>query len=137
MFTKYFTCNTKQKTDHEASQDNKNARKYLGTWKVKFNWNNCLLQRWICYRYYRYSSQNHFTGSTKVFLNQSLYFLINQPIMWNHDILDLRKSFDLQVKKLCKNSSFAGSNMKACKRVLIFFGKSHVTKTYTWFSTIY
>ena len=137
MFTKYFTCNTKQKTDHEASQDNKNARKYLGTWKVKFNWNNCLLQRWICYRYYRYSSQNHFTGSTKVFLNQSLHFLINQPIMWNHDILDLRKSFDLQVKKLCKNSSFAGSNMKACKRVLFFFGKSHVTKTYTWFSTIY
>ena len=107
-------------------------------WKVKFNWwNNCLLQRWICYRYYRYSPQNHFTGSTKVFLNQSLHFLINQPIMWNHDILDLRKSFDLQVKKLWQNSLFTGSNTKACKRVLIFFGKSHVSKTYTWFSTIY
>ena len=32
MFTKYFTCNTKQKTDHEASQDNKEreAREELG-----------------------------------------------------------------------------------------------------------
>ena len=26
MFTKYFTCNTKQKTDREVGQDNKSAR---------------------------------------------------------------------------------------------------------------
>ena len=26
MFTKYFTCNTKQKTDREKGQDNQSAR---------------------------------------------------------------------------------------------------------------
>ena len=31
MFTKYFTCNTKQETDHEASQDNKSAIEELGS----------------------------------------------------------------------------------------------------------
>ena len=31
MFTKYFTCNTKQKTDYEASQDNKSAIEELGS----------------------------------------------------------------------------------------------------------
>ena len=39
MFTKYFTCNTKQKTDHEASQDNKSTREELGDWKGEINWN--------------------------------------------------------------------------------------------------
>ena len=39
MFTKYFKCNTKQKTDREASQDNKSAREGLGAWKVEINWN--------------------------------------------------------------------------------------------------
>ena len=36
MFTKYFTSKTKQKTDHEASQDNKSAREELGpeNWKL-------------------------------------------------------------------------------------------------------
>ena len=29
MLTKYFTCNTKQKTDHKASQDKKSAREEL------------------------------------------------------------------------------------------------------------
>ena len=37
MFTKYFTCNTKQKTDGGASQDNESAREELGTWKVEIN----------------------------------------------------------------------------------------------------
>ena len=64
MFTKCFTCNTKQKTDREASQDNKErqsreklskklsqrsfklkklswrrarAREELGAWKVEIN----------------------------------------------------------------------------------------------------
>ena len=35
MFTKHFTCKTKQKTDHEASQDNKSAREELGLEKWK------------------------------------------------------------------------------------------------------
>ena len=36
MFTKYLICNTKQKTDREASQDNKSARKKFGPekWKI-------------------------------------------------------------------------------------------------------
>ena len=29
MFTQYFTCNTKQKTDREATQDNKSVREEL------------------------------------------------------------------------------------------------------------
>ena len=41
MFTKYFTCNTKQKTDRGASQDIKSAREELGGWKVEIDWNNC------------------------------------------------------------------------------------------------
>ena len=40
--------NTKQKTDRKARQDNKSSREELGAWKVEINWNNCLLQRWIC-----------------------------------------------------------------------------------------
>ena len=87
MFTKYFTCNTKQKTDREASQDNESAREVLGAWKVKVNWNNCLLHCWwICCRYYGYSQKNSFAGSSIASLNQSLHF----RLMWNHDILDLR-----------------------------------------------
>ena len=43
MFTAYSTCNTKQKTDREASQDNKSAREELEAWKVEINLNNCLL----------------------------------------------------------------------------------------------
>ena len=35
MFTKYFTCNTKQKTNREVSQDNEGAREELGAWKVE------------------------------------------------------------------------------------------------------
>ena len=42
---KYFTCNTIQKIDREACQDNNSAREELGAWKVEINWNNCLLQR--------------------------------------------------------------------------------------------
>ena len=35
MLTKYFTCNTKQKTDREASQGNKSARKEgLEKWEL-------------------------------------------------------------------------------------------------------
>ena len=36
MFTKYCTCKTKQKTDHEVSQSNKSAREELGpeNWKL-------------------------------------------------------------------------------------------------------
>ena len=34
MFENYFTCNTKQKTNQKASQDNKSAREELGAWKV-------------------------------------------------------------------------------------------------------
>ena len=30
MVIKYFTCNTKQKTDREASQDNESATEELG-----------------------------------------------------------------------------------------------------------
>ena len=35
MFTKYFICNTIQKTDREANQDKKSAREELGAWKVE------------------------------------------------------------------------------------------------------
>ena len=41
MITKYFTCDTKQKTDRETSQDSESAAKELGAWKVEINWNNC------------------------------------------------------------------------------------------------
>ena len=37
MFTKYFTCNTKKKTDREASQDNKSVREELGARKAEIN----------------------------------------------------------------------------------------------------
>ena len=89
---------------------NKSAREELGTWKVKNNWNNCLLQRWICYKYYAYSQQNHFAGSTIASLNQ----LLHNGLMWNHDILDLQQIFTLQIRKLWGNSPFAGPIMKAC-----------------------
>ena len=109
MFTKYFTCNMKQKTGREAKEDNKSARVELGALKMESNWNNCLLQRWICYRYYGYSQQNHFAGSTIAFLNQWLRF----RLIWNLDILGLRRIFVLQVRKLWRNSPFAGPNTKA------------------------
>ena len=64
----------KEKTYREVSQDNKISREELGTWKVEINWNNCLLQQWICYRYYGYSQQNHFAKSTIASPNQSLHF---------------------------------------------------------------
>ena len=122
IFTKYFTCNTKQKTDREVSQDNKSAREELGAWKVEINWSNCLLQRWICYRYYGYCQQNHFAGTTIAPLNQLLYFSFTF-MMWNHDILDLRRIFAPQVRKLWQNSPFSCSNMKAwllCGIVILF-----------------
>ena len=37
MFTKYFTCNMKQKADRQASQDSKSAREELGAWKIEIN----------------------------------------------------------------------------------------------------
>ena len=110
MFAKYFTCNSKQKTDHETSQDNESAREELGAWKEEINWNNCLLEWWICYRYYEYSQQNHFAGSTIACLNQSLHF----RLMWNPEILDLWRIFSLQVRKLWRNSPFTGPNRKTC-----------------------
>ena len=119
MFTKYFTFNTKQKTDREASQDSKSARDELGVWKVEINWNNCLLQRWICYRYYGSSQQNHVAESTIASHNQLLHF----RLMWNHDIFDLRRIFAMQVRKLWRNSPFASPNMKACLRWSLLFSK--------------
>ena len=104
--------NMKQKADCEASQDNKSAREEFGAWKVEINWNNCLLQRWICYRYYGYSQQNDFAGSTLASLDQLLHFSCTF-MMWNHDILDLRRIFALQVRKLRRISPFVGSNTKA------------------------
>ena len=118
MFTKYFLCNTKQKTDREASQDNKSPREDLGACKLEINWNNYLLKRWMCYRYYGYSQQNHFVGNTIAYLKQSLQF----RLMWNHDILDLRRIFSLQVTELWRKSPFAGPNMKAWK-IAIFIKK--------------
>ena len=68
---------TRNKTDRKARQDNKSAREEeIGAWKVENNWNNCLLQRLICYRYYGYSQQSHFAGSTIASLNQSLHFTL-------------------------------------------------------------
>ena len=110
MFAKYFTCNSEQKADHETSQDNESAREELGAWKEEINWNNCLLEWWICYRYYGYSQQNHFAGSTIACLNQSLHF----RLMWNPEILDLWRIFSLQVRKLWRNSPFTGPNRKTC-----------------------
>ena len=46
MFTKYFTCNTKQKTVRETSQNNESVRKELAAWKMEIIWNNCFLQRY-------------------------------------------------------------------------------------------
>ena len=106
MFTKYFTCNTKQKADRQVSQDSKSAREELGAWKIEINWNNC-------YRYYGHSQQNHFAGSTIASLNQLLLFSCIFT-MWNYDSLDLRRVFALQVRKLWQNLLFAGPNMKAC-----------------------
>ena len=101
--------NTSHATDREASQDNKGAREESRAWKEEINWNNCLLQRWICYRYYGYSQQNHFSGITIASLNQSLHL----RLMWYHDILDLQRIFARQVRKLWRNSPFASPNMKA------------------------
>ena len=110
MFTKYFACNVQQKTDCKATQDNKSAGEELRAKKVEINWNNCLLQWWICYKYYGYSIQNHFAGSTIASLNQSLHF----RLMWKPEILDFFQIFVLQVRKLWRNSPFAGPNMNAC-----------------------
>ena len=114
MFTKYFTYKTKQKIDRKVSQDSRSAREELGTWEVEINWNNCLLQQWICHKYYRYSQQNHFTGSTIASLNQSLHF----RLMWNHDFLDLQQIFALQPRKTWQHFPFASQNMKACSYYL-------------------
>ena len=46
MFTKYFTCSTKQKTDREASQDNSSAREELEKWKSE-KWK--LTEIIVCY----------------------------------------------------------------------------------------
>ena len=73
MFTKYFTCNTKQKIDREASQDNEIAREELGAWKVEINWNNCLLQWW-----YRYG-----TDITDI-LNKTILQEVPEPLLINH-----------------------------------------------------
>ena len=110
MFTKYFTYNRKQKTDCEVSQDNKSVREELGAWKVVINWNNCLPQRSICYRYCGYSQENHFAGSTIASLNQMLHF----RLIWNHDILDFRRIFAPQMRMLWQNLPFSGPNMKIC-----------------------
>ena len=37
MFTKYFTCNMKQKTGCEAKEDNKSARVEFGALKMEIN----------------------------------------------------------------------------------------------------
>ena len=42
-------------------------------------------------------------------INQSLHF----KLMWNHDILELRRICTLQVRKLWRNLPFDGPNMKA------------------------
>ena len=52
-----------EKTNCKANQDSKSAREELAAWKVEINWNNCLLQQWICYRHHTYSQQNYFAGS--------------------------------------------------------------------------
>ena len=52
----------------------------------------------------------NFAGSTITSLNQSLHF----SLMWNHNILYLRRICALQVRGLWQNSPFAGPNMKAC-----------------------
>ena len=102
----------KQKKDCEASQDNDSAREELEAWKVEIKWNNCLLQWWICYKYYGYIQQNHFAESTIAALNQSLHM----RLMWNHDILEPRRIFAQQGRKLWRNSPFAGPIIKACIR---------------------
>ena len=106
MFTKYFTCDTKQKIDGEASQDIKKCRKRVRGLKSE---NNCLLQRCMCYRYYGSSQQNHFTGGTIASINQSLLFRLRR----NHGILDFSRIFSLQVGKFWQNSPFTDPNMKA------------------------
>ena len=112
MFTKYFTDNTKQKTNLKPSQDNKSAtvQQQLETWKFEINWNNCFLQWWKGYRYYGYSHQNHFPRSTIASLNQSLHF----RLMWYHEILDLQWIFALQLRKFWQNLPLACPNTKVC-----------------------
>ena len=106
MFIKYFTCDTKQKIYCEASQDIKKCR-----WRVRGlkSENNCLLQQYMCYRYYGSSQQNYFTGGTIASINQSLLF----RLWWNHGILDFSRIFSLQVGKFLQNSPFTDPNMKA------------------------
>ena len=124
MLIKYLTCNTKQKTSREESQDNKVAREELMVWEMEINWNNCLLQWWTCYRYYGYFQQNYFAGSTTASLNQSLHF----RLMWNHEILDFRQIFALQLRKLWRNLPFAALNMKTCNSITINFTRSDVNR---------
>ena len=50
----------------------------------------------MCYTHYGYSQQNISGGSTTVSINQLLHF----RMMWNYDILDLRRIFALQVRKI-------------------------------------
>ena len=92
---------------------------------MEINLNNCLLQQLICYRYYKYFQKKYFAGSTIASFNQSLHF----RLMWNHDILDLRQIFALQVRKLWRNSPFSDPNMKACLLSLFCF----VMKNYCYF----
>ena len=67
-----------------------------------------MILRWVCYRYYGYSQPKNFTGSIIASFSQLLHF----RLMWSHDILDLRRISALQVRKLWRNSPFAGPNMK-------------------------
>ena len=77
-------CITKQQTDCKKSQGNRSSTDELGAWKVEIDWNNCLLQWRICYKYYGYFQQNPFADSTIASHSQSLFYF---RLMWNHDIL--------------------------------------------------
>ena len=74
----------------------------------------------------RIFSAKPFVGNTIAYLKQSLQF----RLMWNHDILDLRRIFSLQVRKLWRKSPFAGPNMKAWK-IAIFIKKSHLEQEHS------
>ena len=52
--------------------------------------------------------------------------------MWNHDILDLRRIFALQVRKLWQNSLFAGPNKKAW--IILLIPRIWVMKSQIWLS---
>ena len=97
----------------------------------------------MCYRYYEYSQQNHFAGSAIAPLNKSLHF----RLISNHGILDLRRIFALQVRKLWLNSPFTGPNIeglsisdKLCLHltmwqmtlVKLFFSWFYIKKTSSW-----